>query len=81
MTKVQLDRKAVAELLGISAATVSRMLNDRSNRNRYDFPEPDGRIGRSPWWWSTTIMQWRKKRPGNPATDARMANLKAKAEA
>ncbi len=78
MAKVQWDRKAVAEALGITPATVSRYLADRNNRNRYDFPVPDGRLGNAPWWYSTTVERWRAKRPGNPATDARLANLKAK---
>ena len=57
----QLDTAAVAQRLGITPASVRRyMMADRAH---YDFPQPDGHIGRSPWWWSTTIDRWRKKHP------------------
>lgn len=58
----QLDTAAVAELLGVSPSTVTRY--QQADRARYGFPEPDGRIGGRPWWWSTTITTWQKDRPG-----------------
>lgn len=55
----------VAEHLGVSPATV------RSYAARGQMPAPDGRIGRSPWWWSTTITQW--DRPGQGRRTDRLA--------
>lgn len=35
-------------------------------------PRPDGRIGRTPWWWPATIDEWLPTRPGRGArTDLR----------
>jgi hypothetical protein len=31
-------------------------------------PKPDGYLGRSPWWWESTISRWlrtRRTKPGN----------------
>ena len=66
MARQQLDTKAVAELLGVTPETINRYrVGDRAAK--YGFPEPDGRIGGRPWWWSTTIEKWRKNRPGQGA--------------
>ena len=65
MAREQLDTAAVAERLGISAASVRRYM--MADRAQYGFPPPDGHIGRSPWWWSTTIDKWGKQRPGKGA--------------
>lgn len=46
----------VAAHLGVASSTV------RAYAARGQMPEPDGRIGSSPWWWSDTIIGW--KRPG-----------------
>jgi hypothetical protein len=27
-------------------------------------PEPDGYMGQSPWWWTTTIYPWINRTPG-----------------
>jgi predicted DNA-binding transcriptional regulator AlpA len=61
-TPRQLDRAAVAALLGVKPATITQMR--AAGRN---FPEPDGVIGKSPWWWESTITAWQKTRPGRGA--------------
>lgn len=64
-TRVQLDTAAVADRLQVTPSTVRRYM--MADRARYGFPDPDGRLGRSPWWWSTTIDKWVKGRPGQGA--------------
>lgn len=56
LTRDQWDVARVAEHLGVSPATV------RAYRARGQMPDEDGRLGRSPWWWSDTITEW--ERPG-----------------
>ena len=57
MTATQLDRAAVAAWYGMSdPASVSKAVV------RGSLPPPDGFVGRSPWWWSTTLDGW--QRPG-----------------
>lgn len=55
-TREQLSRLAVAERLGLQPKTLD------TYRRRGIMPEPDGMIGRSPWWYSDTITSWDKKR-------------------
>jgi hypothetical protein len=62
---VQLDTAGVGALLGIDPASVRRYMV--ADRDRYGFPAPDGRIGRSPWWWASTIEAWVAGRPGQGA--------------
>lgn len=57
-----LDRAAVAGLLGIDAETVTRYLHRYPAGHAFEFPRPDGRIGRSPYWnagRTTEIAAWR----------------------
>ena len=54
----QLTAADVAEQLGISAASF------RSYVHRGDGPQPDGHLGRTPWWSQTTIDTWKAARPG-----------------
>lgn len=61
---VMLDRRAVAVKLGVAPATVSQMM---LRSGRYPFPQPDGHVGRSPWWWSSTIDGWLPTRAGKGA--------------
>jgi hypothetical protein len=63
--RVQLDTTGVGERLGIDAASVRRY--SVADRSKYGFPEPDGHIGRSPWWWSDRIDEWAASRPGRGA--------------
>jgi len=65
-----LDRSAVAELLGVAPKTISQFLVESKDGGRYaehPFPEPDGRIGRGPYWLAAkrqTIIEWDAARPG-----------------
>lgn len=63
MAREQLDIAAVAQLLGVTPETIMRYrVADRAAK--YPFPQEDGKIGRTPWWWRETIEEWRKNRPG-----------------
>lgn len=59
---IQLTTKQVAERAGITVGSV------RQYRYRGRFPEPDGFVGRTPWWKPATVRQWLKTRrgPGRP---------------
>lgn len=61
-----LDRKDVAALLGVLPKTVNEYrLRYRTTSN--PFPEPDGYVGRSPYWKAARadeIRQWDAARPG-----------------
>ena len=46
----------VARELGIKPRTVTGYLA------RGQMPEPDGRVGRSPWWYPGTIKGWHRPR-------------------
>ncbi len=46
----------VAAHLGVSASTV------RAYASRGQMPPPDGRIGRTPWWWADRIWEWSTSR-------------------
>lgn len=46
----------VATYLGVKPRTVTAYIA------REQMPSPDGRVGRSPWWWADTIRKW-KTRP------------------
>ena len=56
MAREQLDRAGVAERTGLAIKSVD------TYRQRGVLPEPDGHVGRSPWWYSTTIDRWDAKR-------------------
>ena len=45
----------VATYLGVRPSTVT------AYRSRGQMPQPDGRVGRSPWWRPATIRAWRPK--------------------
>lgn len=52
------DTAKVAWYLQVQPGSLRRM------RMRKGFmPEPDGFIGRSPWWWASTILAWAEDRP------------------
>jgi hypothetical protein len=51
-----LDTRGVAEILETTPAYV------RNLRHRGQLPEPDGWVGRSPWWRRATIEDWLRRR-------------------
>jgi len=51
--------REVAAHLEVAAGTV------RGYLSREQMPKPDGRLGRTPWWWRSTIEGW--ARPGRGA--------------
>lgn len=59
----QLTIPDIAERLGLSVSAV------RAHRQRGTLPAPDGLLGRTPFWWATTIAAWMaSRRPrGRPA--------------
>jgi predicted DNA-binding transcriptional regulator AlpA len=57
-----LDRDAVADLLHIQPASVSRMLTPSGTRLVPGFPQPVMRMGRSPVWLRADIDEWRARR-------------------
>lgn len=78
MARIQLDTAGVADLLGVDRGTVYRYRS--GDRAKYGFPEPDGHLGQSPWWWSTTIERWAAKRPGKGTGAGRPRKTKEEAE-
>ncbi|MFB6392708.1 hypothetical protein [Polymorphospora lycopeni] len=72
-----LDRKAVAELLGLEPKSISQYLFESRPGGRYEhhpFPAPDDRIGRAPWWRperADEIREWAANRPGQGAGGGR----------
>lgn len=54
----QLTTEQVAELAGIAPASLRRY------RLRGAVPEPDGYVGRTPWWSRATVEAWLAVRPG-----------------
>ena len=60
-----LDRTALAEAVGLgwTAKTVSEYLSYSKPGGRYEnhpFPEPDGYIGRGPWWLPERVDEVRR---------------------
>ena len=54
----QLSTQDVAARLGVKPATVS------GYRHRGRLPKPDGKLGKTVWWWESTIDAWQAARPG-----------------
>lgn len=54
-----LDYAAIGDLIGVSARTVCKY------RWRGVMPEPDKMLGRSPCWYTSTIVSWVAQRPGS----------------
>lgn len=58
----------IAEVLGLSAASVRTYHTDATRRRRndaslpQDMPAPDFRIGRTPVWERSTISSWQEER-------------------
>lgn len=49
----------VAAHLGVTYDSVRRYRARDEN-----FPPPDGKLGRTPWWRPDTIKAWQESRPG-----------------
>lgn len=64
VTADQLTTGEVAALVGIRPDSVRRY------RLRGVFPDPDGYVGRTPWWRRPTVEAWLASRqgPGRPKT-------------
>jgi ParB family chromosome partitioning protein len=59
----QLTTAEVAKMVGVKVASIRQYLT------RGTFPEPDGYIGRTPWWLATTVTAWMendRREPGWP---------------
>lgn len=54
----QLALEDVAEVLGVKPSTVS------SYRHHHLMPPPDGKLGKTVWWWEATITAWNANRRG-----------------
>lgn len=55
------DLSGFAALAGLKPATL------RTYRTDGRLPPPDGRHGRSDWWWTATVQTWLANRPGQGA--------------
>lgn len=51
----------VAAHLGVRPGTV------RAYVARGQMPPPDGRLGRTPWWWAASIQEWTRPGQGSRA--------------
>lgn len=67
-----LDTTAVADLTGLSVATIRVYLKRTRAREAeglpirpQDFPVPDKTFGQSPTWKRSTIEAWQAARPGS----------------
>lgn len=58
---VPLDLNGIAETLGVHPRTPSKW-RDRGDRMRNPLPAPDGRLGRTDWWWRSKIVEWDQQR-------------------
>lgn len=64
----QLSRVEVAALAGIEPKTLDKYRERSRTPGVMLVPEPDGYIGRSPWWYRGTARAWistRRTTPGN----------------
>lgn len=63
MTRRRLTTSEAAWLAGVSVANW-RGWRARGVPKSNPVPEPDGHYDlRTPWWWSTTVEQWKARRP------------------
>lgn len=56
---VPLDLAGIARELGVHPRTPSKW------RDRGVLLEPDGRLGRTDWWWRSRIILWHDERVGS----------------
>jgi hypothetical protein len=53
----QLTFEGVSAVVGLPVKTL------RTYGARKTLPAPDGYLGRTPWWYRSTIEQWARERP------------------
>ena len=53
----QLTFEGVSAVVGLPVKTL------RTYGTRKTLPAPDGYLGRTPWWYRSTIQQWVRERP------------------
>ena len=58
MTDDQLTVDEIAVRAGVKPDTI------RHHRHRGTMPEPDGILGKTPWWHRATGEKWLAERPG-----------------
>lgn len=56
MPNGQMTTQEIADYLQVEESTV------RSYHARGQMPEPDGRLGSTPWWLTKTITEWNDQR-------------------
>lgn len=63
----QLTSSQAARLAGIAPKTWTAYAARSKGRepSRRLVPAPDGQIGRTPWWWESTVLWWLARRPGS----------------
>lgn len=57
-------RDAPLDLHGVSDVTGLRVTTLQTYRRDDRLPAPDGRLGRTDWWYTSTILDWHRKRTG-----------------
>lgn len=48
----------------LSASTGLKPTTLSNYARRGYMPAPDGHVGRTPWWWKSTVDTWLANRPG-----------------
>lgn len=63
----QLTSAEAARVAGIKPKTWTSYVSRSKDRapSRRLAPAPDGRLGRTPWWWESTVLWWMSRRPGS----------------
>lgn len=63
----QLTSAEAARVAGIEPKTWTSYVSRSKDRDpsRRLVPAPNGRIGRTPWWWESTVLWWMAHRPGS----------------
>lgn len=80
-----LDRAAVAALLGVEPDTITNYLNQSREGGRFaghPFPAPDFKAGRSPVWRAerrAELIAWAQARPGRGAGGGQPAHRRRSA--
>lgn len=63
----QLTSAEAARVAGIEPKTWTSYVARSKGRDpsRRLVPAPNGRLGRTPWWWESTVLWWMAHRPGS----------------